>query len=225
MRIVAEEAITSTAAENTYYTDGSVDPQAPAAAEAVVAQDFRGSCGLSSNASILPAKLMVIFKALEESIQKEGHTTVYMDSKGSILALKARKPKENVTLIPSIKSVAKPHQAAGGRIVLNWIPSNVGIQGNEEADTLAKSALSHNTVRIKMQSSIIQQKEMARRYARLQEESEERWHYLQNSRTSMWYMDVTNFKPRDITMQPTRKLSVITHRIDPVMGCASQRLA
>ena len=203
MRTAAKEAIRSTAAENTYYTDGSVDLQAPATAAAVVAQNFKGSWRLSNNASILQAELLAVLKALEDSIQREGHTTVHIDSKGAILALKANKPKENVTLITAIKSVARSHQAAGRRVVLNWIPSHVGIQGNEEA----------GTVSIKMQPSLTQLKEMAKKYVRLQEESEVRQSYLLDSRTAKWYVDVTNFRPHDITMQSNRKISIITHRL------------
>ncbi|XP_064087749.1 uncharacterized protein LOC135202331 [Macrobrachium nipponense] len=156
---------------------------------------------------------MAILKALENSNLKEGNTTVHIDSKGAILAIKATNPKENVTLITAIKSVAKSHQAADRRVILNWIPSHVGILGNEEADILAKSALSCSTVSIKVQPSITHLKEMAKSYAKLQEESEVRRHYLQDSRTSKWYVDVTNLGPHDITKQTTRKLSIITHRL------------
>ncbi|XP_064077705.1 uncharacterized protein LOC135195376 [Macrobrachium nipponense] len=146
MKTAAEEAIRSTASENTYYTDGSVDPEALATAAALAAQGFKGSWRLSNNASILQAELMAILKALENSNLEEGHTTVHTDSKGAILAIKATNPKENVTMITAIKSVAKSHQAAGRRVILNWIPSHVGIQGNEAADILAKSALSCSTI-------------------------------------------------------------------------------
>ncbi|XP_066956982.1 uncharacterized protein [Macrobrachium rosenbergii] len=68
MRTVAEEAIRSTVVENTYYIDGSVDPQMQATAAAVATQNFKGSWRLPNSGSILQAELMAIFKALEDSI-------------------------------------------------------------------------------------------------------------------------------------------------------------
>ncbi|XP_068205409.1 uncharacterized protein [Palaemon carinicauda] len=118
----------------------------PAAGSAVFSSTFSSSWKLSDHASILQAELYAIAKALENSLSKFGRTTIHTDSRGAIQSISKRNFTENIYLISSIKAMATAYAQRNRRVTLNWIPSHVGVQGNDEADRLANSALRCPTV-------------------------------------------------------------------------------
>ncbi|XP_068212655.1 ribonuclease H1-like [Palaemon carinicauda] len=143
LTVAAKNAIRNTHAPHTYYTDGSVDRAIPAAAAAVISTSgYKKNWRLFNHASTLQTELVAIAKALEHSgNQQDGNTTIHTDSRGAILALSNKEPKENVYLINAILFLALLHKRNNRQVTLNWIPSHTGISGNDEADHLAKSAL------------------------------------------------------------------------------------
>ena len=146
----ARVAIEKTRADNIYYTDGSVDREVPAAAAAVFSDSFKGNWRLSNHASTLQTELVAVSKAVEDSLHKNGSTTIHIDSMGAIQALTAHEhPRENVYLITKIWAAAQTHCERNRTLTLNWIPSHIQIEGNEEADRLAKSGLNYGTISIK----------------------------------------------------------------------------
>ncbi|XP_066988282.1 uncharacterized protein [Macrobrachium rosenbergii] len=172
LRQAAQTAINNTAAPNVYYTDGSVDRNIPAAAAAVVSSSLKASWRLSNNASTLQTELVSIQKALEDSLNQAGNTTIHTDSKCAILAIKNQSHTENVHILTSIKAAAFAHQSNGRQVTLNWIPSHIGIVGNEEADQLAKSTLQCNTISIALNQSLTQMKQNIFRYCQNEAHSE-----------------------------------------------------
>ncbi|XP_063606451.1 uncharacterized protein LOC134781261, partial [Penaeus indicus] len=57
----------------------------------------------------------------------------------AIDSLKLSSPKDNIYLLTTILTIAQRILAQGRRIILNWVPSHIGIRGNELADRLAVS--------------------------------------------------------------------------------------
>ncbi|XP_064096331.1 ribonuclease H-like [Macrobrachium nipponense] len=149
LKQAAQDSIRKTTATNEYFTDGSVDLSISATAAGVYSTSLKGSWRLSDNASTLQTELIAIAKELEDLQHKLGNTTIHTDSKGAIQAITKGKAKENIKLLTSIWAIANIHQTRNRQITLNWIPSHIGIQGNEEADSLAKSGLHINNIGIK----------------------------------------------------------------------------
>ena len=121
------------------YTDGSVADSRTAAA--FVTEHSSIGFRLNDGASILQAELAAIHAALLHSADIENRVVIFVDSLAALQAIHT--PTDNISLIYSIHDVAQRHSS---KPVLQWIPSHVGIAGNEYADTAAKHALRRNTI-------------------------------------------------------------------------------
>ena len=55
--------------------------------------------------------------------------------------MKRKDPRDNINIVTSILAVANNIRHNGKRVHINWIPSHVGIEGNDTADLAAKDAL------------------------------------------------------------------------------------
>ena len=65
---------------------------------------------------------------------------LHTDSRAGLQALQQPHPSDNVGLVTAILGSLQSLTAQGRRVRLNWIPSHVGVQGNEAADADAKRA-------------------------------------------------------------------------------------
>ncbi|XP_045105291.1 histone H2B type 1-A-like [Portunus trituberculatus] len=128
-------AVTNDGAE-VYFTDGSVDTSTPRAAAAFISPHSAGLFRLTDASSTLQAELVAIWKALEDSHNGNRNVIIHTDSLGALQALKHRKPKDNVSLTTRILAITRNITAQGRTVSMNWIPSHVGMQGNEDADTM-----------------------------------------------------------------------------------------
>ena len=96
--------------------------------------------------SIMSAELYAIDKGmtwllLHQEILVTKQVVFLTDSRSGIEALKSLTPKHQTHRINSIKNKAQDLIAEGNMdITIQWIPSHVGVEGNEEADKVAKSA-------------------------------------------------------------------------------------
>ena len=120
------------------YTDGSKDGDRVAAA--AVSDDFVLQVRLPDKSSIFTAELKAILMALvliEES--EEVNFVVFSDSMSSLMALKGSSLDNPMVL--KIREKYSHLVQHGKLISFVWIPSHVGIRGNEEADKAAKDAL------------------------------------------------------------------------------------
>ena len=125
------------------YTDGSLNPE-----------NGRAGCGvyirykshvtteshrIRNKASSLQAELLGIDFALKKVIRMYPQTKVFLltDSLGALQSIKQTTVSDNEEIIHSI------HQAINLIPLCHfmWIPSHVGIPGNEKANKLAKKAL------------------------------------------------------------------------------------
>ncbi|KAG0720302.1 hypothetical protein GWK47_048812 [Chionoecetes opilio] len=86
-------------------------------------------------------KIVAIRSALHHALESHSpHVIIHTDSKSSIQALRDTQPQDNIHLLTSTLLLAQRLAARGCKITLNWVPSHVGLSGNEAADRAAKSA-------------------------------------------------------------------------------------
>ena len=104
-----------------------------------VCDDHEFSCRINDEASICTAELLAIEAAIEyiwDSNDEE--SMIITDSLSSLQVLKSQ--KLNNPIVSNILHMC--HHLSGHKdILFCWVPSHIGIQGNERADVLAKAAL------------------------------------------------------------------------------------
>lgn len=121
-----------------FYTDGSKTKWGTGCA-------FVSSCGseqvsLPSAASIFTAELLAILRCLSHiSRLRVMSATIFTDSLSSVLALQ-NCFNHGTFLTTLISEHFTALQTNGKKITLVWIPSHVGLVGNESADRAAKAA-------------------------------------------------------------------------------------
>ena len=212
----AEEAMRKVYTEGCteYFTDGSVDNSIPATGARVFSTHFTGSWRLSNTCSTLQTELIAILKALEYSLNNgNGTVVIHTDSKSALQAIQKEDMKENSLLMSSIVACLELHKVRNGPVCLNWIPSHIGIPGNESADRLANESLRTDTIAIKVQLSLGQVKVMAKEYEKKSLiENHQMW-TDNNARFATWYRQATHMNPHPIAQSTTRNLQTIIHRL------------
>ena len=122
---------------NPIYTDGSKTDDAVASAAVTV--DRTISKAYNKNLSIFSAEIGAIELALNEIAKsKEQKHIIFSDSKSVLQAL-----GDGWTTNPLLRRVLELHTniSKSKLIIFCWVPSHVGIRGNEAADRAAKAAL------------------------------------------------------------------------------------
>jgi ribonuclease HI len=121
------------------FTDGSRSEAGVAAA--VVFPDESFSHTLPSSASIFTAELIAILIALYRMAQVPDMSfVIYSDSMSALQALKATYPTNPLVL--AVQQFLFILHSRMKTVVFCWVPSHVGIGGNERADKLAVAACS-----------------------------------------------------------------------------------
>ena len=119
------------------YTYGTKEDKRTAIS--FVYDDHEFSCRINDEASICTAELLAIEAAVDyiyESSDEE--FMIITDSLSSLQALKSQ--KLNNPIVSNILHMCH-YLSRHKDIVFCWVPSHIGIQGNELADVLAKAAL------------------------------------------------------------------------------------
>ena len=123
------------------YTDGSKNGDRVAAA-AIIGNDKR-MVRLPNGSSVFTAELQAIslaLKKVEVSIHKK--FVIFSDSKSCLQAIQNKDWKT-----PAVQKVLELynfiHKVKEKVVVFCWIPSHIGIKGNEKADKAAKEALNY----------------------------------------------------------------------------------
>ena len=128
------------------FTDGSKDDNKTGCA--AVLSDKLTKTRIPNGASIFTAEIKGIDLALNLIAESENEKfIIFSDSLSVLLSLRNRK-QDN----PLIIKLLNKHDSISNSktIVYCWIPSHIGISGNEKADSAAKSALSQNIEHIKI---------------------------------------------------------------------------
>ena len=123
------------------YTDGSKDNDRVGCA--AIINNFSIKQRLPSNASIFTAEIKAIDLALDAIAESEDdHFIIFSDSLSVLLSLENKKLDNPlvVNLLHKLHLLSIAHKT----IFFCWIPSHIGIFGNEAADVAAKESLDFN---------------------------------------------------------------------------------
>ena len=127
------------------YTDGSKDPENNSSCAYVIPElRIKKGYKLPSHISIFMCELTAIFLALtliEEF--KPLNAVIFIDSLSALQAISGSIFKIKAQIIYDIYFLYTSLTRQGIQIILEWIPSHVGILGNELADQEAKKALKY----------------------------------------------------------------------------------
>ena len=120
------------------YTDGSKDNERVGYGVHTPSRNLSGR--LHPKASIFTAEATALLKAVEwMENHKDSKFTVFSDSKSCLQAILHHMPVN-----PLIRDIQKKTFDLKGKnkdVLFCWLPSHIGIEGNEEADEAAKRAL------------------------------------------------------------------------------------
>jgi ribonuclease HI len=123
------------------FTDGSKTSNAVGCAFVVDGNSY--SYKLQEAFSIFSAELLAIFKALEYIEERmSGNFIIYTDSLSSLKSLSSA-DRHSHPLTFKILTLLDKLSLKGFSVLFCWVPSHVGIRGNELADKAAKSALTN----------------------------------------------------------------------------------
>lgn len=126
------------------YTDGSCTEEASACAVLIPEIQEKRMYKLSHKSSSTTAELVAIFEAVKLICENSEPRkwVICTDSKPALQLIRnARSLYKNGEIAQCIAETVEYASAQGHNIVFQWIPSHIGIKGNEEADSLAKKAL------------------------------------------------------------------------------------
>ena len=126
------------------YTDGSKKDDL--VSFAMWAGNSYSECGrIKNKCSIFTAELYAIYRALRyiKTNQEYNRFVIFCDSSGALQALQHMHSRNYIVI--RIKKLIKLIESDNKEITLEWIPSHVGIKGNEIADQNAKEALNRNS--------------------------------------------------------------------------------
>ena len=126
------------------YTDSSVSDDKAAAA--AVIDNHSSIERLPDKFSIFSAELHALYLALdnvETADDDERNFIIFSDSKSALLAISSQDWTHPLYILERLNWIVQYQ-----RISFYWIPSHVGIIGNEKADTAAKAGLSRRVTNV-----------------------------------------------------------------------------
>ena len=149
----AQEKISSMSSSLSIYTDGSKSENKTGCAFYVPSIKYSRKIRLPDNSSVYSAELVAILEALHFLLLKPPISAViFSDSLSSIQSLDS--DPESSPLHLEIYYCFYQLWCLGVPITLCWIPSHIGVSGNEIADRLAKEALSNKDIQCLLKPNI-----------------------------------------------------------------------
>uniref|UniRef100_A0A671QEF9 Reverse transcriptase domain-containing protein n=1 Tax=Sinocyclocheilus anshuiensis TaxID=1608454 RepID=A0A671QEF9_9TELE len=138
------------------YTDGSKDPESGITAAAVYIPQFKVKISkrISDHISVYTTETIAIFLALQwiEEVQPI-RSVICTDSLSVLNSLLSGISTARQDIIFEVMQSLFRIRQSGLMVNFLWVPSHMGVEGNEEADHLAKQALRHAQIDIKVSMS------------------------------------------------------------------------
>ena len=137
MRIIFQEHSQCHSHTINIFTDGSKSDAGVGFGVVSLATERSGT--LPFSASIFTAELHGVIETIKEIVlSEESHFTIFCDSKSVLQSLSGFNPRHPLVL--EILEWLLLAKRRGKDIAFCWVPSHVGIPGNEHADVVAKTA-------------------------------------------------------------------------------------
>ncbi|XP_045105326.1 uncharacterized protein LOC123500768 [Portunus trituberculatus] len=207
-----------------YYTDGSRDPDTGRSGAAFVLREEH-AWRLSDGCSSLQTELAAIFQVTAHALQQETTTIViHTDSRSAIEVLQRQKIRDNTQLTTNILGNLQHLQRQGKAITINWIPSHVGILGNETADIAAKMAAMRADVMMHIRPSLSSLNAAARKLEHQINDTTNRINAEEGSRSCSWYRAVTGARSLEVAGDTPRTTRVHLHRLRLGYPCNWQQI-
>ena len=152
------------------YTDGSKDPESGCAGSAVYIPVCKESIKkrLANNVSVYrpTTELVAIVLALQWLEEKEiNNAVIASDSFSALESIKSGRSACRMDLVYEIFMLLTRLGNRGTSTCFMWVPAHVGVDGNEQADILAKQTLSSKEIDIRITLSRSEVKPIIRTYA------------------------------------------------------------
>ena len=130
------------------FTDGSKDSRGiVGSAYCIASLSIKRSFRLSDNVSVYTAEMVAIREALRFILNhKIIKAIVATDSLSVLQSLQSGVSHSRPTLLQELRVTIDQIAKAGGELIFIWVPAHCGINGNEQADQLAKLALNNKKV-------------------------------------------------------------------------------
>ncbi|XP_050707122.1 uncharacterized protein LOC126992427 [Eriocheir sinensis] len=157
-------ARTSSDGASVYYTDGSVDRERGRTAAAFVSGEETHGWRTGDHCSTLQAELVALLTALQHALRTDNKDiNVYTDSMTALQTLRRDRVRDNIRLVTMTLDTLARLRRDERAVTFAWIPSHVGVPGNEAADAAAKQALDQDRIAIEVPVSLQQLKRTAKR--------------------------------------------------------------
>ena len=137
------------------FTDGSKIGDRVGAAFYVENHDVWRAIRIPNGNTIYTAELIAIQQALNYiDTDISSRYIIFSDSLGVVRSIETGESRSRINLIDEIRTKIIELMKEGKEIEVHWLPSHVGVHGNEEADKLAKEALNHDTVDVPLRRDL-----------------------------------------------------------------------
>jgi len=109
----------------------------------VFSENFQLLGRLPESSSVYTSELFAIYTAIKYISTQPGNYILWTDSLSCVTSLCAAKCR-NHHLVRKIQHAISELEA--GKVIIEWVPGHMGIQGNERADEIAKKSIGLKTV-------------------------------------------------------------------------------
>ncbi|XP_069162981.1 uncharacterized protein [Procambarus clarkii] len=193
------------------YTDGSSNPingRAGAAYTVIKDNTFQRrneeKARIENYASSTQAELTAIVMALRFLERNTNGAVICTDSKAALQSL-SKNQAENLAIVAEIKRAVRVLTNQGRVIKFLWIPSHVGICGNERADVLAAEGAEGDHIEYFIPKTQLQIRGIIRQHRR-DKVTEERRIEAQTSESVRWYNMVAAGNPNQYGRRGGRRV-------------------
>jgi len=139
------------------YTDGSKDPESGKVAfgTSIPKLGYKKGYRIPDYFSVFTAELMAVLWAVRwVEDNKREYSVICSDSAATLNTIKNMKTKARPDLLVEILQVLYRIHKAGNEVGFLWVPAHMGVEGNEEADEVAKKAVQEERVQLDLQHGL-----------------------------------------------------------------------